>query len=137
MDIDYFKQFNDCYGHIAGDECLVRVADVLQNVACDSKDVIARFGGEEFAILLPDADETSVLEIAEHCRQSIAAMQIPHERSGCSDVVTISAGVQLAAPILGSSPKSFCLSVDKLLYSAKNKGRNRVAVSERFNPLQP
>jgi diguanylate cyclase (GGDEF)-like protein/PAS domain S-box-containing protein len=124
IDIDCFKQFNDFYGHIAGDECLIRVAGALAELG--TADVVARYGGEEFALLLSGADEAAALALAERCRQTIEALAIPHERSDCSDVVTVSVGAASIVPGPESSLRGFCLEVDSLLYSAKETGRNRV-----------
>lgn len=125
IDIDHFKQYNDFYGHIQGDQCLVQVADTLKRAERD-RDIVARYGGEEFALLLPDTDEAQALEIAETCRQAVEALQIRHEKSGCSQVVTISVGVATVIPPAEGEARHFCEAVDKLLYSAKQNGRNRV-----------
>ena len=81
VDLDHFKQFNDTYGHLAGDDCLVRVARALRDVGCRPRDVVARFGGEEFVILLPETHATSARQMAERCRTAIESLAIPHETS--------------------------------------------------------
>jgi len=126
IDIDFFKAYNDNYGHIKGDECLKLIAETLDKIATRSVDMVARFGGEEFAILLPDTDLQQCRKIAENCRSAIFKLQIPHEYSSVSNVVTISLGVSSSRPKKGVDSLSLIKSADKLLYQAKNNGRNRV-----------
>lgn len=126
LDIDFFKQYNDLYGHIEGDKCLTRVAQALAQAIARPKDVVARFGGEEFVILLPDTDEGGVQEVAERCQRLIAELEIPHEKLGESQWVTFSMGVGTVIPSPGMEPAGFIHAVDKLLYAAKQKGRNRI-----------
>ena len=125
LDIDHFKQYNDLYGHVQGDACLMQVAAALK-AGERHRDIVARYGGEEFAILLPETDEAQALEIAEKCRQAVEALQIRHEKSGCSTVVTTSVGVGTVIPPADGEARHFCEAVDKLLYAAKQNGRNRV-----------
>src|SRR6476646_2118727 len=89
LDIDYFKQYNDHYGHIQGDDCLKRVAEVLSGAATRSRDFFARFGGEEFILLLPETDAEAAGKIAERCRNLIFKEQIPHPQSQVSKLLTI------------------------------------------------
>lgn len=126
MDIDNFKQYNDHYGHVVGDECLQNVADALDGVASRPSDLLARYGGEEFALLLPDTDREAAVELAERCRKAVHHQQIKHEKSDAADVVTISSGVATMVPTLNSSPASLFDAADKMLYQAKSNGRNRV-----------
>lgn len=126
IDIDYFKQYNDCYGHLEGDACLKRVAWVLASAATRARDLLARFGGEEFVLLLPETDEAAVLKLADRCRDLILAEQIPHGRSTVGPMLTISLGVGTAIPGHGDEPLPFIDTVDKRLYQAKQEGRNRV-----------
>lgn len=126
IDIDHFKQYNDYYGHVQGDECLVRVADALKTVGSRLRDIVARYGGEEFALLLPETGEEEALDIAERCRHAVEALGIRHERSGCSPFVTASVGVGTVIPPVDGESRHFCDAVDKLLYAAKHGGRNRV-----------
>ena len=127
IDIDHFKQYNDHYGHLAGDDCLVKVAQALNGIPLRSSDLFARYGGEEFVLLLPKADIDSAVEIAEKCRASVERLAIPHERSDASDVVTISIGVATITPSPDTKPASLFAEADRLLYRAKDMGRNRVA----------
>lgn len=124
LDIDYFKQYNDEYGHIQGDECLKRVGRVLSLSASRARDFFARFGGEEFVLVLPETDELTAKKIAERCRKLIFKEQIPHEKSQISHVLTISLGVGTITPSYKDEAISFIEMVDKRLYQAKQKGRN-------------
>ncbi len=125
LDIDHFKQYNDCYGHLQGDDCLKRVAQALNKVGSRPRDFFARFGGEEFVLVLPEADAHAAKHVAERCREVIAALKIPHIASTTSEHVTLSLGVGTSIPSLGADPKVFIDSVDRLLYKAKQSGRNR------------
>jgi diguanylate cyclase (GGDEF)-like protein len=127
IDIDFFKQYNDGLGHIAGDDCLREVARLLlRETGHRPRDLVCRYGGEEFAVLLPDTDVASAQAIAERCRRAIAEATIPHPRSETARTVTASVGVSSIVPVEGDDPRSFLESVDKLLYRAKHGGRNRV-----------
>ncbi|HWU82903.1 MAG TPA: diguanylate cyclase [Methylophilaceae bacterium] len=127
LDIDHFKEYNDHYGHIQGDDCLIRVAKVLATAATRSRDFIARFGGEEFVLVLPETDAEAASKIAERCRQLIFKAQIPHLNSSVSNVITISVGVGTILPSHQDQPMAFVEATDKKLYLAKQQGRNRVA----------
>ncbi|MDD3354421.1 diguanylate cyclase, partial [Zoogloea sp.] len=127
-DVDYFKQFNDGYGHQVGDECLKAVARVLSGVLRRPADVVARYGGEEFAVILPDTDITGALQVAEGMRAEVEGLRITHRFSPAAPVVTISIGVATVVPERGSplSP-NLLRSADEALYQAKQSGRNRIA----------
>jgi len=127
LDIDYFKQYNDHYGHIHGDECLKRVAKALSNVGTRSRDFFARFGGEEFIVVLPETDATAANMIAERCRSLIFKAQIPHEKSLVSQILTVSIGVSTIIPAHSDQAIDLIANVDRQLYQAKEKGRNRIA----------
>lgn len=126
IDIDFFKQYNDMYGHLQGDAVLKRVAHTLNSAGLRAKDFFARFGGEEFALILPETSETSALKIAERCRNLIFKEQIPHAASEISQILTISLGVSSTIPAGNHEPKAFVEFVDGLLYQAKNAGRNSI-----------
>src|SRR6185295_15569811 len=96
--IDYFKQYNDHYGHIQGDDCLKRVAKILSSAATRPRDFFARFGGEEFVLVLPETDEKSAKKVAERCRSLLFKGQIPHEKSVVSRILTVSLGVGTIIP---------------------------------------
>ena len=125
LDVDLFKEFNDLYGHQAGDECLRSVARVLNDPGRRAQDHVARFGGEEFALLLPHTDLSGAHQLAEKIRVAIAALGIPHAHSanGC---VTISLGCSSLTPILGSVQGELIALADAALYEAKHAGRNCV-----------
>ena len=124
LDIDCFKQYNDFYGHVKGDDCLKRVAKTLNTAGTRSRDFFARFGGEEFALVLPETDEAAAIKVAERCRNLIFKEQIAHEKSTVSQVLTVSIGVAAIVPTNNDEPLAFIEAVDKLLYQAKQKGRN-------------
>ncbi len=124
IDIDYFKQYNDHYGHIQGDYCLKRVGQVLSAAAGRARDFFARFGGEEFVVVLPETDAEAAKKVAERCRSLIFKEQIPHEKSQVSHILTISLGVGTIIPSHQDEPIAFIEEVDKRLYQAKQKGRN-------------
>lgn len=125
-DIDFFKQYNDRYGHLAGDECLRRVAGLLGSMASRPRDVLARFGGEEFVLLLPETDAASASALAEKCRLLILDARIPHDQSAVAANVSVSMGASTIVPNENASHSAFIAFVDKLLYEAKQQGRNRV-----------
>ena len=124
LDIDYFKQYNDCYGHIQGDECLKQVAAALGKVGSRARDFFARYGGEEFVLVLPETDEESAHKVAERCRSAIFKEQIPHAESAAGQILTISLGVGTVTPTHRDNPTAFIESVDRQLYQAKQRGRN-------------
>ncbi|MFC1769855.1 diguanylate cyclase [Nitrospirota bacterium] len=131
-DIDFFKQFNDIYGHQTGDDCIVMVTDTLSTQLKRPGDFLARYGGEEFVAMLPGTDFKSAISIAESMRQGIEAEGFPHKGSDISPNVTISAGVASIVPDVGSSTtaSSFVSKADRALYKAKHNGRNRVEGEE-------
>ncbi|ODN67120.1 GGDEF domain-containing protein [Methylophaga muralis] len=124
IDIDFFKEYNDCYGHLQGDDCLKQVATTLNNVAARSRDFFGRFGGEEFVMLLPETDNNAAWSIAERCRQALFKKQIPHDRSKVSQLLTISLGVSTMIPSINDEHNELIDRADKQLYQAKQKGRN-------------
>lgn len=126
IDIDYFKQYNDHHGHLKGDECLRRVARLLQSVARRPRDFLGRFGGEEFVLVLPGTDRDTAAAIAERCRQQVLDACIEHPRAGSGACLTVSAGVGTTVPEPGMDPVEFIEAVDRRLYQAKLGGRNRV-----------
>ena len=128
IDIDYFKQYNDRYGHAAGDDCLRRVGKLLDAATTRPRDFVARFGGEEFVLVLPDTDADSALRIAERCRALIATEAIVHDTSPVAPVLTVSMGIGTIVPAAGDSPLSFIAEVDRSLYVAKQRGRDRIVV---------
>jgi diguanylate cyclase (GGDEF)-like protein/PAS domain S-box-containing protein len=124
LDIDFFKQYNDHYGHVQGDSCLKLVGQVLSSAATRARDFVARFGGEEFVLVLPETDEKSAAKIAERCRSLLFKEQIAHEKSSASQILTVSLGVGTIIPTHGDEPIGFIEEVDRRLYLAKQNGRN-------------
>lgn len=126
LDIDYFKLYNDSYGHLAGDRCLKTIARVISESACRPADLSARYGGEEFACILPETDLSGAVSVAERIRQGILSCAIPHKKSAVQDVVTASLGVVTTRCVEGRTASDIILKGDELLYQAKSSGRNRV-----------
>ncbi len=127
-DIDFFKAYNDYLGHLAGDDCLRRVADVLRAQVRRPGDLLARYGGEEFVVVLPETPVTGARELAEAMRQAIAKLQMEHAHSGVGQYVTISLGVAELSPRGHRADELFTLA-DAALYRAKASGRNMVVVA--------
>jgi len=130
LDIDYFKKCNDIYGHAAGDECLRKVAQTLAANVNRKTDFVARIGGEEFAMLLPNTDRDGAFSVAEALRQSVEALQIEHKGSKEYGVITISAGVCSVIPDRGDGVEDLLRCADLGLYKAKSAGRNCIECSE-------
>lgn len=129
VDIDFFKRYNDLYGHGAGDACLKKVAALLAECAARPSDLVARYGGEEFVMLLPETDTSGAQAIAERFRARVEDLRLPHENSDVAPWVTVSVGLAAGvAPESLDSPLSLLKVADKLLYRAKESGRNRVCV---------
>lgn len=128
LDIDWFKAYNDHYGHQAGDECLRRVAELFAASVCRTGDLVARYGGEEFAFIAPATDGVGALDIAERVCAALQAQALPHARSdfGC---VTASIGVAVMVPSEDSTPDVLVRAADEALYRAKEQGRNRVVMA--------
>ncbi|QAU35198.1 sensor domain-containing diguanylate cyclase [Janthinobacterium sp. 17J80-10] len=124
LDVDHFKQYNDCYGHLQGDECLKRVAQTMAASVQRPRDFLARFGGEEFVIVLPETDAGSARKVAERCLDLIAHARIPHAGAGSGQILSVSIGVGTTIPGPDDEPKAFIDQVDSQLYQAKRNGRN-------------
>lgn len=125
LDLDHFKAFNDRYGHPVGDECLRSVSAAVIG-AVRATDVVSRYGGEEFAVVLPNTSAEGAVELAERIRSAIVALRLPHDgRPDGADIVTASIGVATAAA--GRMPESLVHAADTAMYKAKDAGRNRVA----------
>jgi diguanylate cyclase (GGDEF)-like protein len=124
-DVDYFKQYNDAYGHHAGDEALVRIACALAGVCRRGGERVARVGGEEFAFILPNVDERNAVKMSESLRSEVARLGIPHERSRAADVVTISVGATTFRSPMLCNPDVLLETADAAMYEAKRAGRNQ------------
>ena len=127
LDIDYFKPFNDNYGHGLGDECLVQVAKAMRGVIKRPNDLLARYGGEEFAVVLPETPLEGALKVAEDLREAVDSMNFPHAYSKVTDHVTISLGVASNEFDQEISVEDLLKQADQALYKAKKAGRNQVA----------
>ncbi|MCT7986164.1 PleD family two-component system response regulator [Laspinema sp. A4] len=123
-DIDYFKAYNDTYGHPAGDECLKQVAQAICQAVKRPADLVARYGGEEFAAILPHTNSTGALSVARKIQRQIQQLDIKHCASDVCDIVTISLGICTLIPTGQESIDALILSADKALYQAKQAGRN-------------
>jgi two-component system chemotaxis family response regulator WspR len=126
-DVDFFKKYNDAYGHPAGDECLRRVGEALSYGARRPADLPARYGGEEFALILPSTPRKGAPHVAEAVRCGVAALSIPHSGSSVADHVTLSLGIATLDPEHPVSPETLIERADAALYAAKHGGRNRWA----------
>lgn len=134
-DVDHFKLYNDTYGHQAGDECLKKVAKVIEKQALRPTDLAARYGGEEFAIILPNTTPAGAQKVAERLRGAIYDLNLEHESSLTNDRVTISVGAACLIPKSDLLATSFIEKADEALYQAKEGGRNKVMCYEAVNRL--
>lgn len=130
IDIDNFKLYNDNYGHLKGDDCLIKVANILVNSLKRPMDFAARYGGEEFGVILPSTNLEGGITIGEMLRESVEQLKIKHEHSTASDVVTISLGVSSIIPNSLQTIDEFIHASDKALYKAKKEGKNTVMTIE-------
>lgn len=130
IDVDYFKSYNDNFGHLEGDEALRKVADTIRDCAGRSSDLPARYGGEEFALVLPSTSPGGARLVAEKLRQSIEALSIRNNAPAPGSPLTVSIGLSTMTPAQGSNCRQLILAADKGLYMAKHSGRNRVVVAE-------
>ncbi|MEO1799473.1 MAG: diguanylate cyclase [Cyanobacteria bacterium J06629_2] len=125
-DVDYFKAYNDTYGHQAGDSCLYEVAKGIERAVKRPADVAFRYGGEEFAVILPHTEGQGAIRVAEEIHEQIQQLRIPHSSSQVSEYVTLSVGISSIIPDTRTSPHNLISAADSALYDAKLKGRNRV-----------
>jgi diguanylate cyclase (GGDEF)-like protein len=125
-DVDFFKPYNDTYGHQAGDKCLQQVAQSIHRLLKRPADLVARYGGEEFVVLLPNTPLDGALEVAEAIRQQVKSLNIPHVNSQVSSSVTLSLGVACEIPYADRPPSQLVAAADQQLYRAKQLGRDRV-----------
>jgi len=126
IDIDYFKIYNDTYGHQQGDNCLQSVARSISQQSKRPADLVARYGGEEFVVILPNTDIEGATHLAEQIRKQVQLLNIPHKNSPVTPIVTISLGVSTVVPVPDYSPEQLLAGADQCLYQAKKAGRNRV-----------
>ena len=127
FDVDYFKQYNDQYGHPAGDRCLHTIAELLSEVCRRPRDIVARYGGEELVAILPDTDLRGSILVADEVLRKLRNLQLPHVTNPSGPIVTLSAGVSLFEPQAGAPSWAVLIEqADQALYAAKKAGRDRV-----------
>lgn len=125
------KIYNDFYGHPQGDRCLIQIAQIAKQTLRRSVDLVARIGGEEFAVILPNTDLEGAKVVAENIRLAIESLEISHENSKIDETVTISLGIMSVIPAIGQSPKNLINQADQALFQAKKQGRNQSVI---FSP---
>ena len=130
LDIDYFKQYNDYNGHILGDACLKQIAQLLKKSVSRPRDLVARFGGEEFVLILPDTSQASAIEVVERILQSIRTADICHSSSPLDQRLSVSLGVKTIIPTQKNDKMTFLNEVDQNLYLAKEQGRNGYVIQD-------
>ncbi|MBE7383613.1 MAG: diguanylate cyclase [Leptolyngbya sp. SIO1E4] len=128
-DVDFFKQYNDLYGHLAGDFCLQDISQLLQLSIMRPADLVARYGGEEFVILLPETDGTGTEHVAKRIHTKLSNAAIPHKGSQIASIVTLSMGATCTLPNLTTDPKDVLEVADRALYNAKSQGRNQTVLT--------
>ncbi|MDH5718569.1 MAG: GGDEF domain-containing protein [Spirochaetia bacterium] len=135
IDIDFFKKYNDTYGHHAGDLVLKNIASVLKKNCNRPGDLVARYGGEEFVVLLPITNEQAAIKVAEKLKKRISDLKIKHEKSKISKFVTISIGIASTNTMkhVNLNEDSIFKAADTALYKAKEKGRNGIEINTKFN----
>ncbi|MHC5611695.1 MAG: diguanylate cyclase [Nostoc sp.] len=133
-DIDYFKQYNDTYGHAVGDTCLTLIAQALKQTIKRSRDLVARYGGEEFVVILPNTASDGAVQVAQGIHQAIQQLNIPHTASAVKQHVTLTIGIATVIPTSDMLPLDLIKAADQALYQAKAQGRNRSCM---WNPNDP
>jgi diguanylate cyclase (GGDEF)-like protein len=128
FDIDYFKRYNDGYGHQTGDDCLTLIAQRVKKALSRPADLVARYGGEEFAVILPNTDQKGAIAVANRIRTMVSNLGIAHQNSDISDIVTVSLGVTSLLPNSDQKPSILIKQADLALYSAKHHGRDQAVV---------
>ncbi|WP_432455303.1 MULTISPECIES: diguanylate cyclase [unclassified Agarivorans] len=131
IDVDFFKPYNDHYGHVAGDQCLSLVASLFTQALQREDDIVARYGGEEFVMILPNTDTKGALQVAERIRTLLAEAKLRHEYSTVASYVTVSIGIACLIPVAQQNAKDFVNKADIALYRAKQLGRNQAVVAAR------
>jgi diguanylate cyclase (GGDEF)-like protein len=134
VDIDHFKEYNDHYGHPAGDLCLVEVAQTMHHALSRPGDVVARIGGEEFAFLLPQTDLSGAIAVAEQVRERVLTLNLAHDASPVAGHVTLSFGVASSELASVASPAELIRTADIALYEAKRRGRNQIVAAQKTAP---
>jgi diguanylate cyclase len=135
FDIDFFKKYNDTYGHLAGDQCLKIISQEVSNKLTTNL-TLCRYGGEEFALILPDTDLNEAMKVAQSIQETIQSLKIPHESSEVSDFVTLSIGIATCLPDSTSKPDELIQSADSALYFSKTNGRNTISIEQMNGRLR-
>jgi diguanylate cyclase (GGDEF)-like protein len=128
VDVDYFKAYNDNYGHLAGDDCLKQIAQALEHVIKRPADLVARYGGEEFVVVLPNTSQEGAQKIAQEIQTKMSDLAIPHKYSLISQQITLSLGISTITPHNSLSPFELVNCADQALYQAKQQGRNSIKI---------
>jgi diguanylate cyclase (GGDEF)-like protein len=136
IDIDHFHSYNELYGHLAGDQCLIQVAQTLISLGQRPTDAVARWGGEEFVYVLPEADSAGAYQVGERVRAAVESLAIPHAGSSASPYVTVSVGSAAVRPRPGMYPEALLDAADEAMFEAKRLGRNRVCEGNVAEPMQ-
>ena len=129
VDVDYFKPYNDYYGHQAGDNCLKQIAVAIQQAIKRPADLVTRYGGEEFAVILPNTDIAGATKVAEEIQANVHTLKLNHQESKVSQYVTLSLGAASLVPVLSKSPSNLVMAADLALYKAKKLGRDRICTT--------
>jgi diguanylate cyclase (GGDEF)-like protein len=124
IDIDFFKKYNDTYGHLQGDTCLKLVAGAIQRSVCRPRDMVARFGGEEFVVILPDTGSAGACHVADIIMENVSLLDMEHRASAVSGNVTVSMGIAVMVPDKDEPSSKLLDMADIALYNAKHEGRN-------------
>jgi len=133
FDVDWFKSYNDTYGHVRGDSCLKQIAEAAQDVVTRPGDLVARIGGEEFAVVLPNTPADGAMEVANLICGAIRSRRLPHNTNPIG-YVTVSAGCATMVPALGQHSNALSEQADDALYAAKHAGRNQVCSAQSLVP---
>ena len=131
IDVDFFKRYNDTYGHQSGDECLKKIAQAIASVVKRQGDLVARYGGEEFVVILPATDVPGAVRVAEEIRRAVAEANLEHRTSTVREIVSLSQGIASIIPRLDTTPDELIAAADEALYYAKSRGRDRYVVFDR------
>ncbi|MDZ8239964.1 MAG: diguanylate cyclase [Nostoc sp. ChiQUE01a] len=127
LDIDFFKRYNDAYGHLMGDNCLRQVASALKSIVQRPADLVARYGGEEFVVILPNTEHEGAIYVAKKMLEAVRNLAIPHAKSGICAYLTVSIGFVSIVPNSKFLPQDLIEAADKALYTAKHQGRDRIS----------
>jgi diguanylate cyclase (GGDEF)-like protein len=138
FDIDYFKKYNDTYGHLKGDFCLQTIAQAVNQLFPESSScTFCRYGGEEFALILPIANCERGLQVAQQVKETVHQLKVPHKSSEIADIITLSIGIATMYPTESTIPDSIIKAADSALYLSKSKGRNTISIYQKPGRVLP